>query len=172
MTPVVSLIGQVVEAMRDAESETPNVPYYLYGHKIELEQRLITMSKDSAKKFEKYPLVALNMDFPERLEGGLVKLKLNIAILASTNKDFVTPDRYANVFTPILYPLYDGFFEALTTSGLFTWDSAEELPKHIKYDRPFWGTIGKNGNEANIFSDPLDAIELVDLEINYRNKNC
>jgi len=165
---IVDDIGTVVAAM-----QTGGVPYYMYGHRLEISNRLTEKGKGKSLKYQKYPLVALRMDFAEDLEGDVIHLKLNIAFIASTEKEYTTEQRYNNVFKPVLYPLYESFLEKLRFSGLFTWPAADGLnPRHTKFDRPFWGTIqGIEGTDKYIFNDPLDAIEIVDLQIN-KNIKC
>jgi hypothetical protein len=62
--------------------------------------------------------------------------------------------------------MYESFLTELNDSGLFEWPGFQIRPTHVKIDRPFWGTEGKEGNTAYIFDDPLDAIEILDLKIN------
>jgi hypothetical protein len=184
---IVDDIGTVIEAMKADESvilinnnkklqygEEPNdvvlywedVPYYMYGHKMEIAARLLEKGKDSRYEYQRYPLIALRLDTPEEKKNGMIMHTLNIAILDMTDAGYTAEQRYANVIKPVLTPLYKSFLRHLKLSGLFTWSGNQEEPPHVKIDRPFWGTSQANGNTANIFSDPLDAIELLNLKIN------
>lgn len=172
MIYIVDQIGEVVDAMRVAPALTP---YYMYGHRGEINSRLLEKDQDKVFKYQKYPLVALRMDIAEVQTNGVWHFDLNIAILDSTVKDYNAEERMSNVFKPVLYPLYESFLMKLSESGIFFWDNRLEstYPPHTKFDRPFWGTPGNEGNVKNIFSDPLDAIELVNLKINSRQRfNC
>lgn len=178
MNYLVDSIGAVVAAMR-AQTVKPwespvgtETPYYMYGHRVEIAKRLTERGKDKILKYKKYPLIALRMDFPELVEDGVWKYTLNIAILMATEKGYNAEERYTNVFRPVLYPLYESFLLQLRNSGLFMWPAEQQYPEHTKYDRPYWGTAELEGNTENIFNDPLDAIELVDLKLNQRIKNC
>ncbi|MFO7257772.1 MAG: hypothetical protein DIU61_008760 [Bacteroidota bacterium] len=166
---VVELIGEVVNSMRDYPD---GEPYYIYDHPMAINQRLIQMSQSIEKKHKRFPLVALRMDFPEEVRGGVLHLNLNLAILDYTSKDYWMEDRYEHVFKPILYPLYDLFIDRLKTSGKFFWPSDQDSPPHIKIDRPYYGTPGNQGNVKNIFTDPLDGIEILNLKINTNLKQC
>jgi len=143
-------------------------PYYMYGHTIEVANRLLTKNK----KFQKYPLVILVMDTPEEKDNGIVKFNLNIGLVAHTKPDYITDKRYEQVFKPILYPLYEKFMQAIKDSGLFFWEGDQSQPPHTKIDRPYWGTGGQGNqtaqkkNEKYIFNDELDCIEIVNLRIN------
>lgn len=170
MRVLVDDLEEVVVAMRGA-GETP---YYMYGHRLELANRLLDKEDDKVLKYKKYPLVALRMDFSELNDPGkLVEYNLNIAFVTLTEEKYNAEERYTNVIKPILYPLVDLFFAKLGKVGLFTWDSKGiDRPRYTKIDRPYWGISGLESNEKNIFNDPLDAVELVDLKIRSTNKTC
>lgn len=182
MNFVVDDIGKVVQAMRnggifdpyfDATFTGDGSPYYMYGHRQEISNRLLQMNNDSGKKRKKYPLIALRMDFTEDVNQGMWRSTLNVIIVAYTDPSFNVEQRYANVFKPVLYPLYENFLKKLAASGLFSWDERleETYPPHTKVDRPFWGTPGAEANLKTIFAnDPLDAVEILNLKLNQRLK--
>lgn len=186
MNVIVDDIGTVVAAMRtdtvliaaltsglaalSSKGYDAEMPFYMYGHRLEISNRLTEKTADKIFKYKKYPLVALRLDIPEGVAGGMIEYKLNVALLMLTEKNYTAEERYANVLKPILYPMYASLFRKLKWAG-FSWDGGFE-PPHSKIDRPFWGTSGPEGNQANIFTDPLDAIELLDLTIRKRSKGC
>lgn len=174
MIYIVDSIGEVVQSMRLAGHLDP---YYMYGHRVEINNRLTEMDQDKVFKYQKYPLIALRMDIPEVQTNGVWHFDLNVAIMTMTEKDLNAQERMTQVFKPILYPLYQNFIQKMQSCGLFFWPNQleNEYPPHTKIDRPFWGVTGagNEGNVKNIFSDPLDAIELVNLKINSRQRfNC
>jgi len=168
-------IGDVVKAMRVAAGQDPieGAPYYMYGHRLEINNRLALMNANPSKAKKKYPLIALKLDIPAVVEGDMLKYDLNIAILAYTDKTYTAEQRMDNVFKPVLFPLYDSFMEKLKRSGHFTWDKMlVSRPPHTKVDRFYYGTLSAEQSVKNVFSDPLDAVELVNLKINSRIKTC
>ena len=186
MNLVVDDIGYVVSLMRPLNALTygadaasyittnhPNgtiaeMPYYMYGHRLEIANRLKEKDQDATNKYKKYPLIALRMDFPEAMGvKGSFEVTLNIAILAYTDKKYNAEQRVANVVKPILIPLYDRFITCLRQSGIFTFTTSNMLyPQHTRIIRPFWGIDASERNEKYIFDDPLDAIEIVNLKLN------
>lgn len=179
MTLEKSFVGDKLEAIIDKMRETPGdeslPPYFMYGHRQEIATRLLRMDKDVVNSDRKYPLFALRMDIPERVYNGIAHYSLNIVIATYTDRNYDAHDRMANVIKPILYPLYDQFFALLKQSGQFFWETTKdnEYPEHVAIDRPYWGTPSTEGNTANIFNDPIDAIEIVDLKINsFIKPNC
>lgn len=188
MNYIVDDIGAVVSAVRakwiTADSSIVTVdsdlvtadggsaPYYMYDSRGNIAKGLRQKGKDSVMKFQKYPLIALRLPVPEEKSNGMVSYTLNIGIFSLSTKTRNTAQRYDEVFRPILYPLYEMFFQAVKESGLFQWSGYQNLPEHTKVDRPFWGTEGAEQNEKYIFEDPLDAIEIFNLRLNSRIKTC
>ena len=163
-------IGEVVAAMRET-AEGP--PFYMYGHRLEIANRLKAMTKTN-RADKRYPLIALKLDIPAAIvRGSMINYTLNIAIITATSAGLIASERKTQTFQPILYPLYDDFFIELKRSGLFSWDALGlEKPLHTKIDRYYDGKIGEEKNVKNLFDDPVDAIELVDLKINSKIKYC
>lgn len=176
---IVDDIGTVVARVRanwltadntDITADNSNItvdgngaPYYMYGHKLEVAQRIFKKNQS----FKKFPLVFLVMDFPEEKHDGILTCTLNIGLIHKSKEDYNAEQRYTNVFKTVLYPLYTKFLQELDASGLFTWDKENQLvPEHTKIDRPFWGTEGKMKNDKYIFDDPIDCIEIVGLKLN------
>ncbi len=147
------------------------MPYYKYGHRLEIANELLEQDKDKVFKYQKYPLIALRLDTLEPPEGGLTTHSLNIIIVTLTDKNYKTAERFEKVIKPVLAPLYDRFIIELADSGLFTWEPWQKgVPPHTVIVRPYWGTAGQEGNAAHLFNDPLDCIEIRGLEIN--SKKC
>jgi hypothetical protein len=171
-------IGKVVQSMRNGGSFLPYVdndsnlsPYYMYGHRMEIASRLTEKTK-GVNKNKRYPLIALKMDTAEKARGDERDFNLNIVIATLSDVKSTADHRMTNTFRPVLYPLYELFLKQFRNSGLFFWEGDLSYPQHTKIDRPFWGTEAKEGNLKNIFDDPIDAIELVDLQFSMKKKGC
>lgn len=176
---IVRDIGAVVEIMRgpvfteEFSSEFRlDIPFYKYGHRKEIAKRLDEQNRSTDQKNKKYPLIALRLDTTEDIANDIWHFNLNIAIVNYTKANYNAEERYDQVYEPVLYPIYLRFLEALRQSGLFFWTGDTKIPPHRKADRLFWGTQDNEGNLKKIFSDPLDAIELIDLKLNQELKTC
>lgn len=149
------------------------MPFYMYGHRLEIANRLLQKDKDKVYKNQKFPLIALRMDIAEEVSKGVWSHSLNILIANYTDKKWNAEERMENIFLPVLYPIYKRFIYEVQNSGLFTWPGNQDFPEHTKIDRPFWGTENQEGNVKNIFNDPIDAIEIIGLKLNStRKSNC
>jgi hypothetical protein len=175
MRPIDISYGQPLLDYIEARQQTANLslmPYYHYGHPLEIANELIAKDRDRVTKHQKYPMVALRMDTPEPPISGLVKYNLNILICTITDVTWTTRQRIEYNFRPVLKPLYERFLLELGRVGLFTFTGNDKrVPLHTPILHPFWGEAEKQGNVKYIFNDPIDCIELVDLELN-RTKNC
>lgn len=165
-----SIYGEgMAQYLADNNDTADNIllmPFYDFGHRQEIANKLTGKdSEDAPFKYQKYPLIALRLDTEEENSNGMINFNLNIAIVTSTKPEYSSNDRYTKIFKPVLYPLYEQFMEKLMDSGLFSWAGSQVMPEHTKVDRLYWGKAGDEGNEANIFNDHLDAIEILNLKL-------
>lgn len=160
----------VVEKMRSMAAVT--TPYYIADHMFNVNKILSNMEKDPVKKLQKYPLIILVTDPQGNVDGDVTDYKLNLIIVDRTQINYTKEQRYTNVITPILEPLYESFFTALRRVGIFMWPGQQDKPKHVKTVRPFYGNDVLGKNEAYLIPDPVDAIQITNLEINRRYKDC
>ncbi len=144
-------------------------PFYLFGHRREISNRLLMKDKDKVYKFQKYPLFALRLPVNEEINADEVStVSLNIAVLAFTDKNYTAKQRYDNVLTPILVPLYLDFIRKTNNNSEIMING---IPEHTKTDMLFYGVSSLEGNERYIFNDPIDGIEMTDFNLTLTD-NC
>ncbi len=172
-------IGTVVASLRGTFGDTfdltfgTDAPYYMFGHRLEVRNRLTAKNAVPSQANKKYPLFALRLDTPVETAGDMLGYNLNIVIATFTSKDLNSEQRLEQTMKPKLIPLYNAFLGKLKSSGLFTWDRMLlTTPPHVMIRRYYYGTQSEEGNTKNLFHDPVDAIEIVDLKINSRIKTC
>ena len=150
-------------------------PFYMHGHPLEIINTLSKKDKHDVQKYNKYPLIALFQDFTETVgEDQTIRssAELNLVIVMNTSQDYTAENRYDNTFRTVLYPLYDLLIKHIEQSGWFK-DVDPGLVSHDKIDRLYWGRSGLYGNEANVFNDYIDAIEIQNLQLDMRlRQNC
>jgi len=162
MNFVVDDIGAVVAGMR---TEVDGPPYYMYGHPIEIVNRVKEKSQDAEEKYRKYPMIFCRTDVKEKFAGAKWEYSMTIFIVAYTELNYNSEERKINVFAPVLYPLYESFMKGLRTTGLFQLGKNLLMPEHEKWDRFFWGSQFNMNNTASVLEDPLDAIEIGSLKL-------
>ncbi len=140
-----------------------------FGHPVELLQTLKERSQNPSGKMDMWPMVMLFTDFPEQWTDRPVSYKatvtLQMVIAYCTSTKLKASDRLEKSFKPILYPIYEELLNQIDKSAFFVLYSKKQIP-HRKWDRYYWG---RSGLDANVFNDPIDAIEIQDLtlKINY-----
>lgn len=160
---IAKTIGEVVASIRETE-EGP--PYFMSGHRVELAARLAERDKSVSNKDKKYPMILLFLDTPAPREGNVIKHSLNLAVVTYSKKDRNAEERLEQVIDEKLRPVYEAFKNGLVDTGLFIWEGDPTEPPHTATDRPNWGVPTDEGNVRQYFKDPVDAIEITDLEIN------
>lgn len=137
-------------------------PYYIYGHPLEIANRLVGKDEGLPSKHQKYPLIALFQDFTESHGDELTidySLPFTLIIAYNTINTYTSEERYTNTFKPILYPLYRDLLKYMAKSPVLFENDKDKID-HNKIDRLFWGANGVYGNEGLIFNDNIDAIEV------------
>lgn len=139
----------------------------------ELIATLIQDDKPEETRNTKYPLIHLVRDFWEdrgKIIGFYAEVALNIIFVHQTVNTYKIGDREANVFKPILYPIYYEFFNQLAKHPQITVES-NVMISHRKWDRPYWGN-GNAGSSKNKLTDFVDAIECQNILLKINFKNC
>lgn len=159
--------GQVLEKLKVVDANIETV-HYEHGHYTEIHETLRQFEESPAHYNKKYPLIALIEDIPAKVDNGIKEYRYSVIICYSSRNDAKSKDRYAEVINPILNPIYEALIRNMLDSGYFM---GYDIP-HEKIIRPYMGSPGKMGNNANIFSDFLDAIELRNVRCKMNPPSC
>jgi len=147
--------------------------HYHHGHPIEIDETLIQAANGTGSKFKRFPLIALFQPFTETMstDGFYSDDVYHLIIARGTEAEYKASKRYEVNFKPILYPIYFQFMEQIRLSKYFEIVSGDSFP-HVKIDMPFYGKKGDYGSIANIFSDKVDCIDIENLKLRVKTKNC
>ena len=158
---IASVIENVVISMREAGHDEP---YFEYGHALEIVNTLMEKDKNDEWKLKKYPAIFLFMPVKENRDNLESEAKLRILFVTETRPEWKAKDRDANVFTPVLIPLYEMFMRKLRDSFELYYNESQtyDFTKHY-----YWGSSQTNKNVANDFAD---AIEIEGLNITIPTK--
>lgn len=180
MTPVVEIFEGVVSRIQarlltgfQALDSSIEGIHFEHGHPLEIIETLKQKDASQAFRFQKYPLVALFQDFPETNAGIGYESEatLHLIIAKGTRKEYKAKERYQHNFKPYLYPVYEALLEELDREKRFQTYGSSKIP-HQKWDRLYWGRNGLFGNQANIFNDFLDVIEVKSLKLKINLRSC
>lgn len=142
---------------------------FKYGYLAELKIYLQQMKDDPSQK---YPLFWLRQPFTIKRggnNGGFYgDVSLTCFIIAETNEHKTAEQRMADIFKPVIYPIYRTFMEKLndySAKGI----SYEVDRVHSITDRYYWGDA-----QAKEIDDKVDVMEISNLQIKINNNlnNC
>lgn len=144
---------------------------YQFGHPKEIDINLFQMGGAPEFSYLKYPMVWLVTDFAEQ-KGGQVDFyevtRLRIIIATMTRGTMKGYERLAQIFKPILYPIYNELLNQISSHPAVHTQSVATL-QHTKWDRYYWGSQPMSQNAMN---DYLDAIEIENLTLQINNQYC
>lgn len=181
MTPVyiVDVIRDVVAAtsavlLAQLQTVDPLITkiWFEYGHRNDIRDRIITYGAGGTNFC---PMVCLFEDY--RLKHGEVGItgitNMAIIIIYYTKPDIIRVQREANVFRPVLYPVYLEFLKQLKVSGKFSiYDETKII--HDQVNRPHWGDpyLFKDKDREYPLKGVFDGIELNNLQLTTFLNNC
>lgn len=170
MVAVVDYIGEVVKKTSEKVNNIIGSDvFYQFGHITEINNTLQSYSKTAEFREQKYPAIFLLQDFAEKMGIDAkteTQVKLQLLIVAGSDKNYRAADRYEKVFKPILYPIYDTFIKTLNKDGRHL-DVPYDGISHEKIDRLLLSDalVETTKGRANLFNDHLDAIEIRNLQL-------
>lgn len=164
---IAAVIAKVNTALTSASFGSLPI-YYMYGHPREISNRLQDLTNSPTESHKKFPLVILFTDITidKDIPGFYGSARLRMLIANFTEPNYISEQRTELNFKPILHPIKDELINQISLSRRFTFE--DEL-QYSETDMYFYGS---QINDKNIFGDYIDAIELKDIRINIRNKNC
>lgn len=144
----------------------------------ELIENLYQADNGSTDKYTKYPLIHLVQDYTVERgvdAGSYGSTSLNILFIHQTEETYKIEDRDANVFKPVLWPMYYSFMAQLFNSG-WTFGNDKGEYRHKVTKRAFWGKRKLEARSAdgskNSLNDFVDAIEINNLQVKFNFNNC
>ncbi len=162
--PVIpDLFESIVSSVSTALGSTV---FFHHGHILEISNTVKQMAEDPDTD-KRYPLIALKQDV-DNLKHGINGLEFDatIYIITLSDPNYTAKDRLTNIFKPILTPIFDKFIEQTARSGYFLEQTINEVREKTTFtEHYFWGRAQIMGNEANIFGDWVDCIEIKSMKL-------
>ena len=154
------------------EISNPGISY-IFGSGEYVKDELDLFSKASVTSEQKLPLIALFTPVHEQRNNPeyYTKAKVRILIACSTTEDYSNEQRLVYSFQNILRPIYKRFLEALGEDSRLTWGADEHIPHDYSenYDYGKYGAFAQSGEKV---SEPIDAINITNLEITVKLPTC
>ena len=166
---IVELFEAIVQSVSDA---MPYDVHFQQGHMLEIINTVKEMSADPDTD-KRYPLIAFQHDVTEQETDKGTEFEVTLFIVTITDPLYTSKQRSELNFKPVLTPVYNEFINQIVRSGYFDEHTELQVRKaHKKINHLFWGNSGVMGNEANIFGDAVDCIEVKGLKLTANSSGC
>ena len=146
---------------------------YVFGNTQYVKSYLDEMSKGQYGAQEKLPLIALFTPIAEDRNNPdyHAVAKVNLLIACKTNRDWSNEQRRDYSFASVLRPIYDRFIEELKADRRldFGYNGAIRHSYSENYSYGKYGAFTSTGDEV---SEPIDAIDIRNLELKITHQNC
>ncbi len=139
--------------------------HFHQGHMLEIVNNVKALSADPDTD-KRYPLIALRQDIEQGKGANGLEFEVTLFIITLSDPLYSSDQRKELTFKPWLTPIYDQLIQQIANSGYFYEQSAREVAEAHKFiNHYFWGNSGVMGNDANIFGDAVDCIEVKNLKL-------
>lgn len=146
---------------------------YIFGNSQYVKDRLDELSKTATGNNVKFPLIALMCPFNEQRNSPEYhsKAKVRILIAFATKQQYSNEQRLELSFRNILRPIYNRFMQALREDGRFDFGYNDTIA-HEYSENYSYGRYGAHTGTGEEVSEPIDAINISNLELIVKKINC
>lgn len=183
---IIEIFGDVVKATvqgcdivvtnyHSGESEEIACPEinYTFGNSRYVKDKLDELSKTPQGNEMKFPMIALFCPFQEQRNSSdyFSKATVNVIIACSTSREWSNEERLELSFRNILRPIYKRLLVALKEDGRLDF-GYDEVVKHRYSENYSYGRYGAHDGTGDAVSEPIDAINITNLELTITNQTC
>lgn len=146
---------------------------YTFGNAQYVKDRLDELSKTPEGNAMKFPLIALFCPFTEQRNSldYHSKAKVRIIIACQSSKEWSNEQRREISFENILRPIYRSFLNALLKERRLDF-GYKRIIAHEYSENYSLGRYGAHTGTGDTVSEPIDAINITNLELTITNKTC
>ena len=187
MKGIVEILGEVVAGLKEGltisvcdgrgncrEVSKPDVNY-MFGNDMYIKEQLDIISKSpkTPDQKPKFPLVALFTPVLEKRDSADYQMKANVNILiaCSSRQEWSNEQRLTTSFVNILRPVYERLMDGIKRDGRFVIAYDGVIP-HTYSENYSYGRYGAYTQSGQQVSEPIDAINVGNLEIKIKNIKC
>lgn len=168
---IIEVIGEVVAKVAERTGEQIR---YTFGSSQYVKDELDTMSKSRGQTDNKLPLIALFCPIKEDRTDTryATTAPINLIIACSTTMSLSNEERLETSFKKILRPIYDALITELLADVRIDW-GYDSVVRHKYSENYSYGRYGAYTEGNDKLSEPIDAIDLRDIELKLKNSsNC
>lgn len=167
---IVELIGDVCKRVSKKVGYNVN---YIFGDSTYIREALFIQGKTPKSASKKFPLIGLYTPITEQRDNRDYQCKTNISLIIAINtlKDYTNEQRIEVSFKQILRPLYNAFIDELKSDKRLDFGYDNHVDHYYSENYAF-GRRGAFDSDGKEISEKIDAIEISNLELTVKNKNC
>ena len=167
MIGITELIGEVVKATSERNGQEIR---YVFGNTEYIKEQLDMISHDGS--ILKLPMIALFCPIVE--QRGLLDcdslVHINLIIACSTTHELSNEEREQASFKDVLRPIYNDFLATLMSDERFYFGYQKTI-RHKYSENYSYGRYGAYTANDEAVSEPIDAIDIRDMEIKIKELN-
>ena len=171
MKPVTVIMREITA--RTATAYGRNISF-LGGEWDDIADKRKTWGKSRKTAGMKFPIICLYSPFTEDRTGRQPKVSLSLLIAVNTLKDMTNEEREKVSFEGVLRPIYREFIRQVSLAHDMVeppYGRGASVP-HRYTENYRYGRKGVSSGDGTPFCDYIDTIEITDLEITVKNKEC
>ena len=155
---------------RVAERYGSNVSY-MFGDWAYISNQLTAWGKSPSVCKLKYPIICLYSPFTEDRSSVKRQTTLEFIIMVNTAKEYTNEDREKTSFEQVLRPIYNLFLEEIKKDSSIEADYKGKIP-HLYRENYRYGRLGVIGEDGKQFGDFIDAIEIKEMNLTFKDVKC
>lgn len=184
---IIEILADVVKAIPDLDECALTIPdynggmrtiscppiNYVFGNAQYVKDRLDELSRTIEGNDMKFPLIALFCPFIEKRghPDYYATAKLRMLIACATKQQWSNEQRLEYSFQNILRPIYRALMTALKSDPRLDFAYSGYVP-HEYSENYSYGRYGAHTSTGDAVSEPIDAINITNLELKVKNQNC
>lgn len=182
---IIEMLGQVIAKIHEGltittvdykgvatERQCPQINY-VFGNSRDVKARLDEMSKCVSGTATKLPMIALFTPVNERRNTAdyYTTAKVNLIIAHTSQQQWNNEQRLSYSFRGVLRPIYNRLMELLKADRRFDF-GYHPLVKHEYSENYSYGKYGALTSTGEKLSEPIDAIDIRNLELKIKLQKC
>lgn len=165
----------IMQTFPDGKEQTIACPavHYIFGNGQYVKDHLDELSKAVNGNASKFPLIALFLPVKESRNNPDYHstAKVSLLIACSSDRRWSNEQREVYSFRNILRPIYESLKKALAEDGRLDLGYEDIIP-HEYSENYTYGKYGAMTSAGDEVSEPIDAINITNLEIKIIKLNC
>ena len=144
---------------------------YLFGDWSYISNQLTVWNQSPKTSTLKFPMVCLYSPFVEDRTEAETRASLDFIIMVNTLKTYTNEEREKTSFEQVLRPIYQLFIDEIRKDSSIKSNYNGIIPNSYSENYRF-GRVGVIGEDGKPFHDFIDAIEIKEMNLTFKETKC